>query len=267
MKYDVNKLKSWLPQKEAQLPGLTSLLTNSKADILIIGAAVFELYELQGWLPPFKRKTGDIDLSVGLINDDDDDYQAAKQILLDHKYKLDEEHPYRYHSPKKIPGGYTYIDLLAHPSKGGKDKHLAAGAIGVGPGFSFNGFHFAERESYKMFGKVIFPNPFGLMALKRESYLDEPAKRLKDFADIVELIGGLVEKGVHFEIGDLWAKLKSQPEAKDIKSMILSIADENHSGAWDIDNVRRELIQRDFNNDFIDGDLMQRIRDFRDEME
>ena len=105
MKYDSKKFSTWLTVKEGQLPGLTNLLTLAKSEILIIGAVVFELYEIQGWITPLQRKTGDIDLSVGLV-ESDDDYNAAKSILIENKYSVDDLYPYRYHSPKKIPGGY-----------------------------------------------------------------------------------------------------------------------------------------------------------------
>ena len=115
MKFDISKMNGWLKVKEANLPGLTKLFTNEKTNnILIIGACVFDLYFIQNWIPPLKRKTGDIDLSVGVIGDDKL-YTSAKEILVSHNYQLDKQHPYRFHTPKPIPGGYAYIDLLAHP--------------------------------------------------------------------------------------------------------------------------------------------------------
>jgi hypothetical protein len=42
--------------KAAFLPGLSALFLKTKSDILNIGASVFELYEIQGWIVPFKRK-------------------------------------------------------------------------------------------------------------------------------------------------------------------------------------------------------------------
>lgn len=266
MKFDSGKLKPWLPQKESQLPGLKSLLTESNADILIIGAAVFELYELLGWLPPLKRKTGDIDLSVGLV-EDDKDYQAAKKILIDQKYQADEQLPYRYHAPKKIPGGYTYIDLLAHPNDKKISNEVAASTMGAGPGFSFNGFQFAQLESHSLVGQAVFPNPFGLMALKRESYLNEPTKRIRDFADILELINGLVEKGIHFEMDKLWAKLAGHKEAQEIKKMISCICNQENPRGWDIDDARKELMSRNFDENYIDNTLIQRAKDFLEILE
>jgi len=44
MNFDPEKLRTWMQSKELYLPGIAALLTQSKAEILIIGAAVFELY-------------------------------------------------------------------------------------------------------------------------------------------------------------------------------------------------------------------------------
>lgn len=95
MKYDVSKLNNWQKTKEYELPGIIELFNNTASDIMIIGAAVFELYELQRWIPALKRKTGDIDLSVGIVSNDSN-YQFAKTILVKHNYKQDEYLPYRY---------------------------------------------------------------------------------------------------------------------------------------------------------------------------
>lgn len=263
MKFDENKLKPWLPRKELQLPGLTKLLTNSKAEILIIGAAVFEFYEMQGWTVPLKRKTGDIDLSIGLL-ESDSDYRIAIEILESEKYKVDEYHPYRYHSPKKVPGGYTYIDLLAHPANPKSSPHLALQTMGVGPDFTFNSFSFAKIKSYPLIKNVIFPNPFGLIALKRESYLSDPIKRIRDFADIIELTDALTEKAAHYEMIDLWKKISEEPEACLIKAMLSKMRNQEATGDWDFDNIRKELKDRNYKDDYIDGTLLQRVKDFDD---
>jgi hypothetical protein len=118
MNFDASKLQNWVKSKEYSLPGLQKLFgAGPSSNILIIGASVFELYHIQDWTPALKRQTGDIDLSVGLVSDDSL-YTAAKEILISNKYIVDSKHPYRYHPHIKIPGGYTYIDLLAHPANG-----------------------------------------------------------------------------------------------------------------------------------------------------
>jgi predicted nucleotidyltransferase len=263
MKFEVSKLNNWQLAKEGQLPGLTELFNNIASKILIIGAAVFELYELQGWMPPLKRKTGDIDLSVGIVGTDSN-YQFAKTVLLKHKYQQDEHFPYRFHPAQKILGGYSYIDLLAHPANIQTKSIIAQNAMGIGTGFSFTGYTFAQMESFQLTSKVIFPNPFGLITLKMISYLDDPVKRVKDFADIIELINGLVETATHFEMGDLWNKISSQPESQKIKTMISKTTSIESLGNWDIDNIRSELIKRSFDSDFVDTTLIQRLTDFHE---
>jgi hypothetical protein len=136
--------------------------------------------------------------------------------------------------------------------------------MGVGTGFSFTGFSFAQLESFRLATKVIFPNPFGLITLKMTSYLDDPAKRVKDFADIIELINGLVETTTHFEMDGLWNKISLQPEAREIKTMILKTANPDNMGDWDFDNIRSELIKRSFSSNFVDTTLIQRLSDFHE---
>jgi predicted nucleotidyltransferase len=261
VKFDQKKLKGWAATKEVYLPGLTQLFAQSKSNILMIGASVFELYQIQGWIPPLKRKTGDIDLSVGIIGDASL-YEAGIQILLSLKYTVDEIHPYRYRPSQNLPGGYSYIDLLAHPGDSFTSSSVAVQAMGVGDGFSFKAFDFAQKETFSLEKNVAFPNPFGLIALKQESYLDEPVRRVKDFADIVELISGLVEKGMHFELDDLWKKVSPSPEAKRLKEMLGLMTTE--STRWDLDDVRNDLLQRNFDVNFIEETLPQRIKDFCD---
>jgi hypothetical protein len=175
---------------------------------------------------------------------------------------VDEFHPYRYHPPKMLPGGYSYIDLLAHPADQSTRPEVAAQAMGAGPSFSFKGFHFAQSNAFSLQKNISFPNPFGLMSLKRESYMDEPVKRTKDFADIVELVSGLVEKGTHFEIEELWSRVSKKPEAKRIKEMFQMII--NEDTRWDLYEIRNDLRQRNFDDTFIDETLPQRIKDFHD---
>ncbi len=261
MKYNQNLLSSWASSKENQLPGLSSLFKHSKIEIMIIGAAVFEFYEIQNWIPPFKRRTGDIDLSVGIIGNDSL-YIKGKEILLSLNYTQDTDHRYRFHPNKRLPGGYAYIDLLAHPANQSTSPQVAAKAMGAGPGFSFSGFYFAQKSPYLLEKNISFPNPLGLIALKQEAYLDEPLKRKKDFADIIELISGLVEKGSHFEMDQLWSEISTEPAALKIKEMLLRIMKEDTR--WDLDEIRSDLRQRNFDETFINETIPQRIKDFYD---
>ena len=91
--------------------------------------------------------------------------------------------------------------------------------------------------------------------------MDDPQKRIKDFTDIVELISGLVETGTHFNMEALWRKISSCPEAREIKEMLKQMSSEN-STEWDIEDVRSQLVLRNFTNDYIDETLITRIKDF-----
>lgn len=264
MKFDASILKSWIATKELYLPGLGQLFSKTNSEILIIGAAVFEFYQMQGWISPFKRKTGDIDLSIGIMGDANL-YNVRKDILLSLSYKVDDLHRYRYHSPKKIPGGFSYIDLLAHPADQKTKPEIATEAMGVGPDFSFKGFNFALTESFQLKRNVLFPNPFGLISLKKESYLNDPNRRTKDFADILELISGLVEVGTHFNMEDLWKKISKEPEAIELKKTLGLIARDDIR--WEIESIRSDLLQRNFDANFIENTLPQRIKDFHDFLE
>ena len=263
MNFDASKLQNWVQSKEYSLPGLQQLFrAGPSSNILIIGASVFELYQVQDWTPALKRQTGDIDLSVGLVSDDSL-YTAAKEILISQKYVVDFKHPYRYHPQIKIPGGYTYIDLLAHPASGNTPDIVATDAMKVSSSFSVKAFSYAQKESFTFQNNVSFPNPFGFLALKREAYLNEPNKRSKDFADILELISGLVENGTHFSMTPLWKKVSKENESNQIKEMINEIIKETNP-VWDIEDIRSELKSRNFDSDFIDETLLQRVSDFRD---
>ena len=265
MKYEYDKVKSWLKSKEHYLPGISELTQATSAEILVIGAAVFELYELQGWITKLRRKTGDIDISIGLVNNDIA-YLKGKKFLKERNYRQDDIHLYRFHPEKVIPGGYAYIDLLAHPNNSSTSNAIAQNAMGVGPGFLFENFEYAKTNPYHLNDRFIFPNPFGFISLKMTSYLDEPLKRIKDFADIVELINGLVETGNHFEIESLWNKIKHKKESLLLKKSIGKMKDHNDIGNWDLDIINDELLKRNFNRDFIENTLRARISDFYDQL-
>lgn len=265
MNYSYEKVKNWMTSKDYCLPGVSNLTQEIGSEVLIIGAAVFELYELQGWITKLQRKTGDIDLSVGLVGDDST-YNNGKAFLAKMNYKVDEVHPYRFHPAKKIPGGYAYIDLLAHPQSPSILASIAQNAMGVGPGFSMENFAFARTNAYALEGGTIFPNPFGFISLKMASYLDEPLKRIKDFADIVELINGLVVTGTHFELEELWNVVKDKEESKKIKDAIAMMKSSEAIGNWELEAVQEELVKRNFESDFIETTLRQRISDFYDQL-
>ena len=262
MKIDRTLFTDWIVSKEYNLPGFKKMLDESEAKVLIIGASVFEIYQIQGWIPPFTRQTADMDLSVGIVSDDSL-YVKAKKIFLDLGYKIDVKHPYRFHPPVKIYGGLTYIDLLAYPTQG-TESVIATQAMGVSSSFSFSGFEFASESAIRLENNIYFPNPLGMIALKIASYLDEPIKRRKDFADILELVSGLVEKGRHFELDDHWSRYAQHTEAMHMKKELGRIANEDIS--WDIEDVRDDLNSRGFADLFIDDTLLKRVKTLLDQI-
>lgn len=138
--------------------------------------------------------------------------------------------------------------------------------MGVGPGFSLENFEYARTNAYGLESGTIFPNPFGFLSLKMASYLDEPLKRIKDFADIIKLINGLVLTGTHFEISSLWSTLKDKSESKKIKNAIGKMKNPNEVGNWDLDSTSEELLKKNFQKDFIESTLRSRISDFYDQL-
>lgn len=263
MKLDSRKIRRWLKQVAAQLDGLDLVLENASTETLVIGASVFDIYQELGWIPPFRRKTGDLDLSVGLVTGPSE-YLKVRDALTAQGYRnSDALHKYRYFSSKRMPGALSYIDLLAHPAGEGVSAAEAARAMGAGEGFAFDGFRFASLKTFEIVGRTSFPNPLGMWALKRASYLEDPLRRVKDLADIVELASGLVETGNHFDLEQLWNHLKTKPEAVQLKQMLSALAS-GESAQWDIHSARQELLSRNFSADEIDGILARRIAEVVD---
>lgn len=261
MKYDSSKSQLWLNQAETYLPGFRGILEQTPSPILIIGASVCDIFQVQGWIPTFRRRTGDVDLSVGLTSSGQGDHQWVRQRLMDHHYTIDPTHPYRFHSPKANVSAISYIDLLADPVGSSSSSQQARAAMGVGDGFTLKGFSFARKAAFKILPMATFPNPIGFLALKREGYLDEPARRLKDLADIAEVTSGLVEAGTHFEIEDIWNQVKTDPEAQDVRRMLMDLGS-GESVQWDIENVAGELSRRGFTKTDVDDIIPRRLIEF-----
>ena len=112
MRFDLKQALKWLKDTATVLPGIDQVLKSAASKVLVIGAGVFDIYNLQGWIPPLKRKTGDLDLSVGLVSGQND-YDVLKESLLTHGYK-NGTLPYRYFSPQQIPGALTYVGIPDH---------------------------------------------------------------------------------------------------------------------------------------------------------
>lgn len=244
MKTEPKKLQNWMRATDHGLPGLSPMFEISDAPILVIGASVFSIYSDLGWMPPLKRMTGDIDLSV-TIGSDGFHYERLKNHLTARGYINDPKHGYRYHSPVVSVGKPTSIDLLAQPLDP-SHRLEAIRVMGAGQEFSFTGFEYAKTGSYTLLGKASFPNPFGMIRLKSVSYLDDPQRRVHDFADILELIYGLVSLGKHYEFSEtIWNLLRNEPETKLVLKIIQEIAS-NESTTWDPENARQELLLRGF---------------------
>lgn len=262
MKPDLRKSDQWLKEIALALPGLDRLLIEVNSEALIIGASVFGLYAAQGWVPTLSRSTGDLDLSIGLVSGTGDYHHFKRKLIEHHKYmQRDREPAYRYFSPKALPNHPSYIDLLAHPASNQISNSIAIQVMGSGEEFSFKGLSFAKQESFLLTDKTMYPNPFGFMALKRISYMDDPVRRVKDLADIAEFSHGLVQKGIHFELLDLWSRLKSSPEALQVHTMLSKLAS-GESPEWDLENARQELLGRNFDSDEIDYTIPSSIAEF-----
>ncbi len=258
MNYDRRKAEDWLTAASVYLPNLQSILGKTKSEVLIIGAGVFDIYYEQGWIPSFKRKTGDLDLSVGLSTGEDD-YTTLRDELLKNGYTVDNpEIEFRLFSPKKLPGGLTYIDLLAHPMSDTISDDRTQKIIGVGPSFSFRGFTFARTSAFKIHDKLYFPNPISMVGLKLAAYHDNPEKRVKDLADIAELTWGIVEKGTHFEMEELWYQIHNHPDAKVIRRALKEMGS-GESVVWDLDSARQDLLNRSFSSSEIDETIPARL--------
>ncbi|PWU22548.1 MAG: hypothetical protein C5B49_00435 [Bdellovibrio sp.] len=259
MQYDQKKAQAWLKGVSAALPNFAEIIHAAKSNLLVIGAGVFDLYASQGWTPSLRRKTGDLDLSVGLLTGADN-YESLKKALLSFKYAVsDARMPYRFYSPNKIPGGLTYIDLLAHPVGQGISDEFAKKVMGVGSHFSLKGFQFADMESFNIEDKLTFPNPLAMVGLKRAAYLDDP-ERIKDLADIAELGWGIVERGTHFEMQALWEKIKGHPDAAEVRKVLVELACD--SVVWDLNSARQELLKRTFSGSDIDELIPSRLREW-----
>lgn len=259
MKFDKAKAQDWLRGATASLPKIDEIIKKSPSNTLVIGAGVFDIYSGQGWTPEFKRKTGDLDLSIGLVNDTAG-YEIARDALLEAGYQqTDRERQYRFYPQIKIPGALTYVDLLAHPVSGNISEEAARGVMGVGPSFSFAAMGFAMREAYEIVPRIFCPHPIALAALKLRAYIDEPIIRLKDLADVAEMVWGLVEKGSHFEIKELWEKIKNHDEALFVRKTLYTLG-QGESAQWDLDAVRDELLDvRNFSDTDVDQIIPERI--------
>lgn len=67
--------------------------------------------------------------------------------------------------------------------------------------------------------------------------------------------------GSHFDIQNLWGKVKGHSKAQNIKT-ILSRLGSNEDVQWDIEEARAELLFRNFPDSEIDDTMPRNILDF-----
>lgn len=244
MKVDLKKTEAWMTEISGVLSDFRTIISGLKSPTLVVGAAVLEFYAIQGWIPPLSRSTGDLDLSVGLKAVAGTEYNHLKKQLGSLGYKArDPDITYRFYPVKQIPGAKGYIDLLAHPITSKVSDDTARRVMGAGPNFSFEGFAFAQREAFEIAPNLLVPNPIAFMRLKIESYKDAPLDRKKDFADIVELITGLVSKGIHYDLETIYKKISGEADAKVLLDVLKKL-EAGSATTWDIDDIQSELVSR-----------------------
>lgn len=261
MKFDVNVAEAWIDSVDKSLVGLKSTTQASKSPILLLGAGVLELYAELGWIAPLRRgKTGDLDLSVGLVASSSE-YAEFVEAFKKLKYTPDNDHPYRWHSPNPIPGAMTYVDILSHPATDTVGEDEARANMNVASEFSLNGMKFAMETGYTVIGSVRIPRFLGMLALKLYAYQNAPDRRRKDLADVVEICWSLVEKGHHFDFGSEWTDLESHKECQFVREALEALA-AGESTTWDIEDIRHELLLRKFTSVEIETTISSRLKDF-----
>jgi hypothetical protein len=254
MNFKPQKFDFWLRHQEFALPSLTRLFDSTTSPVMILGASVLALYADQEWIPPLRRRTGDLDLSVSIPHGEND-YLALKDILIHGGYTVDDVFSYRYRPPHPIQGTLAYIDLLAQPpSAEPAEIRRAIAVMGAGEEFRFEGFDFALHTGIPVRGSVVLPNPIGFLSLKKTSYRDDPIRRIKDLGDIIELCVGMVSRGSHYELERIRETLRSNPETIDVLAMVKALAS-LESTTWDIEDARQELLKRGFSSSEIDEEF------------
>ncbi|HRO02249.1 MAG TPA: hypothetical protein PLS69_01395, partial [Terricaulis sp.] len=165
------------------------------------------------------------------------------------------------HSPKAIPGAMTYVDILSRPASDIVGEDEARASMNVAGEFSLSGMRFATETGYTVLNAIRIPRFIGMLALKLYAYQNSPDRRRKDLADVVEICWSLVEKGHHFDFGTEWADLGSHEECQFVREALEALAG-GESTAWDIEDIRHELLSRKFSSDDIDTAISPRLKDF-----
>jgi len=107
MKISEKSKKTFLGSVNIALPGLIEILNKQECHVYLIGAGAFEIYSQNEWCMELSRSTQDLDFSFEIISDEKT-YESSCEELIKLKYKKDDYHPYRYHSPYKGGGGIQF---------------------------------------------------------------------------------------------------------------------------------------------------------------
>lgn len=260
MKMNPSAIDSWLGTTFHSFPGLKDCISIITGDVLVIGAYVLDFYKSQSWID-LARKTGDIDLSIG-ITPQSQNYSIVKSELIKNGYNEDDEMKYRLRKPIKVGLDQTFamIDLLVHPSEK-DDEAEARDLMGVGEAWNFDGINFGLQARLALNDKISLPNPIGFIGLKIYSFSNEP-KRVKDLVDIIDLIKRLVEKGIHYDLKDTWESMNTDPKAFEfVKKALLELEDPD-SVKWDLGLARQEFYHRGYTEDDVNGELNDSIKQF-----
>jgi len=246
MKLEKVVIEQWIKDLEFCLPGLLGAIKKQKSHTFLIGASIFDIFQMQGWLKKFSRRTGDADFTIEYLGNPSE-YLDVCNELLRLGYRKDEIHPYRYY-PQKIGGMYGYVDFLTYTIVSYLESKARA-VMSVGESFNFEGMFFAKHKPLHLEGNVYIPNPIALIYLKMRSYNNNP-QRQKDFVDLVELILRLsTESKVCNELRDIIGSFQNCSVKEQIEKMCFDI-EFDKGGLWDLDNIKSNMEERGLMDEF-----------------
>jgi hypothetical protein len=70
----------------------------------------------------------------------------------------------------------------------------------------------------------------------------------------------------HYDLDEIWADIRDRADAKAIKSTLIELA-RGESTAWDLDDARRELLDRGFSQDEFEGRIPLCLREWANSLE
>jgi len=239
-------IEKWKKDIEFCLPGLLAAIEKQKSKTFLIGACIFDVYQMQGWLKKFSRRTGDADFTIEYFGNPFE-YQTVCNDLLKQRYKRDDIHPYRYH-PQKVNGAYAYVDFLTFTTDPLLEKQAKTVML-VGESFNFEGMAFAKHNPLYVENNIYIPNPLALIYLKMRSYYHNP-ERQKDFVDVVEVILRLsMESNIMNDLKGIMENSTEFVVKQQIERMCFDI-EHDRGGLWDLDNIKIDLDERALLDEF-----------------